>query len=179
MFAGVRPYEPGDDIRTMDWKVTARTGDPHIRQSVEERELTVMLVLDGSASLVFGTVDREKREAAAEVCSLLALVAMRKQDRVGLVVFTEQLELYIPPRKGRTHLLRLIQAIMTFQPKGTGSDLMLALRRVQQALRPGAIVFVMSDFLMPTDQYGRTLAILSRKHQVAALCLPFMESWTT
>jgi uncharacterized protein (DUF58 family) len=171
MFASVRPYEPGDDIRTMDWKVTARTGSPHIRQSVEERELTVMLVLDGSASLVFGTVDRQKREAAAEVCALLALVAMRKQDRVGLVVFTEQLELYIPPRKGRTHLLRLIQAIMTFQPSGTGSDLTLALRRVQQALRAGAIVFVLSDFLMPTEQYSRTLSILARKHQVSALCL--------
>lgn len=171
MFAGVRPYEPGDDIRTMDWKVTARTGSPHIRQSVEERELTVMLVLDGSASLVFGTVDRQKREAAAEVCALLALIAMRNQDRVGLVVFTEKLELYIPPRKGRTHLLRLIQAIMTFQPTGIGSDLTLALRRVQQALRAGAVVFVLSDFLMPTEQYGRALSILARKHQVSALCL--------
>lgn len=171
MFAGVRPYEPGDDIRTMDWKVTARTGSPHIRQSVEERELTVMLVLDGSASLVFGTVDRQKREAAAEVCALLALIAMRNQDRVGLVVFTEKLELYIPPRKGRTHLLRLIQAIMTFQPTGIGSDLTRALRRVQQALRAGAVVFVLSDFLMPTEQYGRALSILARKHQVSALCL--------
>lgn len=170
-FASVRPYEPGDDIRTMDWKVTARTGSPHVRQSVEERELTVMLVLDGSASLVFGTVDRQKREAAAEVCALLALIAMRKQDRVGLIVFTEKLELYVPPRKGRSHLLRIIQSIMTFQPQGTGSDLALALRRIQQGLRPGAVVFLLSDFLMPSDVYSRALAVVARKHQVAALCL--------
>ena len=116
-FDEVRPYQPGDDVRTIDWNVTARTGEPYVKRFVEERELTVMLVVDASASENFGSVQRFKRELAAELAAVLSFAATTNNDRVGLLIFTDQVELYIPPRKGRKHVLRLIRELLAFEPQ--------------------------------------------------------------
>ena len=126
-FAEVRPYLPGDDVRTIDWNVTARTGAPHVKRFVEERELTVMLVVDASASTMFGSVSQFKRELAAEIGALLAYSAIRNNDKVGLIIFTDRIELAIPPRKGNRHVLRVISEIMNHQPNGRGTDMAAAL----------------------------------------------------
>ena len=120
-FDEVRPYLPGDEVRTIDWKVTARTGEPFVKRYVEERELTVMLLVDASASGQFGTINRFKREIAAELAAVLAFSAITNNDKVGLLIFTDRLELYIPPRKGRRHVLRLIRDLLAFQPVGSGT----------------------------------------------------------
>lgn len=168
-FAGVRPYVPGDDVRNIDWKVTARTNEPYIKQFVEERELTVMLVVDGSASVLFGTQDRQKRDAAAELGAVLAYVAAANNDRAGLLVFSDRTERYVPPRKGRNHLLRLIRDLLTVEPQGSGTDLALALRTVNRVVGHGAIVFILSDFLLPEDAYYRDLVVTAQNHDVITL----------
>jgi uncharacterized protein (DUF58 family) len=136
-FNTVRPYVPGDDVRSIDWKVTARAGEPYIKEFVEERELTLMLVIDGSASVLFGTQDMQKRDFAAELGSILAYAANSNNDRAGLIIFSDNVEHYIPPRKNRNHILRLIRDLLTYETKGTGTNMSSALRTVNRVLRPG------------------------------------------
>jgi uncharacterized protein (DUF58 family) len=170
-FDAVRPYEPGDDIRTIDWNVTARTGEPFVKRFVEERELTVMLVLDTSASCFFGTAGRQKRDLAVEMSATLAYSAISNNDRVGLLLFSDQIELYVAPRKGRKHVLRLIRDLLAAQPAQRGTDLSLALLTVRRILKRRAIVFLMSDFLASVETYDTNLSLISRSHDVIAVVL--------
>jgi uncharacterized protein (DUF58 family) len=170
-FDEVRPYMPGDEIRAIDWNVTARTGYPYIKRYVEERELTVMLVVDASGSGDFGTTGQFKRELAAEMASVLSFSATTNKDKVGLLIFTDQVELYIPPRKGRKHVLRLIRELLAFQPKSHGTNLKVALDSLNQILKRRSIVFLISDFLDDPDAYQKPLFVANRKHDVIALDL--------
>ncbi len=170
-FDSVRAYEPGDDVRDIDWNVTARTGEPFIKQYIEERELTVMLALDASASVLFGTKGRTKRDLAAELGAVLALSAVSNNDKVGLLIFSDQIETFIPPRKGRNHVLRLIRDLMTVEPAQPGTDMVLALKTINTVLKRRAIVFLISDFLLPSDDYLKELLIVSRRHDVIAITL--------
>jgi uncharacterized protein (DUF58 family) len=178
-FDEVRPYLPGDEVRTIDWNVTARTGDLFVKRYVEERELTVMLLVDASASGQFGTVDRFKREIAAELAAVLAFSAITNNDKVGLLVFTDQVELFISPRKGRRHVLRLIRDLLAFEPQGYGTDLKLALNTINRVLKRRSIVFLISDFLTPPDSYRSVLQVSNRRHDVIAVTLsdPREREW--
>jgi uncharacterized protein (DUF58 family) len=168
-FAEVREYFPGDDIRSIDWNVTARMGHPFIKQFQEERELTVLLVVDQSASERFGTRNRMKAELAAEVGALLALSAVQNNDKVGLILFADDVELYVPPGKGRRHVLRVVREILYFRPRGKGTNLGGALDHLSRAQKRRAVVFVLSDFL--TADYERSLRVASRRHDVVAVRL--------
>jgi uncharacterized protein (DUF58 family) len=168
-FDEVREYTMGDDIRTIDWNVTSRMGHPYVKKFVEERELTVMLVVDASASGDFGTVGSTKRDVAAEVCALLAFSAIRNSDRVGLLVFTDREERYVPPRKGRNHVLRVIREVLTFEPVGRRTDLKLALESLSRGIRRRSVAFVVSDFL--DSGYEQALRIANRKHDLIAVSL--------
>ncbi len=170
-FEEVRPYQPGDDVRTIDWNVTARTGEPYVKRFVEERELTVMLVVDASASENFGSVQRFKRELAAELTAVLSFAATTNNDRVGLLIFTDQVELYIPPRKGRKHVLRLIRELLAFEPQHKGTDIRLALDTVNHILKRRSIIFLVSDFLAIPDSYRTALAVTNRRHDLIAVDL--------
>jgi uncharacterized protein (DUF58 family) len=178
-FDAVRPYEPGDDVRTIDWNVTARAGEPFVKQYVEERELTVMLAMDASASCLFGTSKRQKRDAAVEIGAVLAYAALRNNDKVGLLLFSDRAELYVPPRKGRNHILRLIRELLTAQPVGQTTDLALALRTVGRLLKRQAVVFLISDFLTADESYARNLTLAARQHDVIAVMLsdPLEQRW--
>ncbi len=167
-FNEVRQYHPGDDVRTIDWNVTARTGEPHIKSYSEERELTVMLVVDASRSGEFGTKNRFKRELAAELAAVMSFAATTNNDKVGLLVFTDRVELLIPPRKGRSHVLRMVRDLLVFQPEGTGTDIRLALDTINVLLKRRSIVFVISDFLTDPESYRRALYATSRRHDVVA-----------
>jgi uncharacterized protein (DUF58 family) len=166
-FDEVRPYIAGDDIRTIDWNVTARTGFPHVKRFVEERELTVVLVVDASASLDFGTQERTKAEAAAEVAALLAFSAIKNHDKVGLVMFTDEVELFIAPKKGRRQVLRVIREILYFDRQRRGTNLRGALEAVTRALTRRAVIFVISDFR--DRDYLDALVIAERRHDVIAV----------
>ena len=168
-FDEVREYIPGDDIRTIDWNVTSRMGHPYVKKFVEERELTVMLLVDASASGDFGTVGSTKRDVAAEVCALLAFSAIRNSDRVGLLVFTDREERYVPPRKGRNHVLRVIREVLTFEPVGRRTDLKLALESLSRGIRRRSVAFVVSDFL--DSGFEQALRIANRKHDLIAVSL--------
>lgn len=168
-FDEVRPYQPGDEVRTIDWNVTARTGDLFVKRYVEERELTVMLLVDASASGQFGTVNRFKREIAAELGAVLAFSAITNNDKVGLLIFTDQVELFISPRKGRRHVLRLIRDLLAFEPSGHGTDLALALDTLNHVLKRRGIIFLISDFLDPPQNYRSALRISNRRHDVIAV----------
>lgn len=168
-FDEVRPYQPGDEIRTIDWNVTARTGTPYVKRFVEERELSVMLVVDASASENFGSVNRFKRELAAELTAVLAFAATTNNDKVGLLIFTDQIELYIPPRKGRKHVLRLIRELLAFEPKHSGTNIKLALDSVNRLLKRRSIVFLVSDFVANPDSYRKELAMTNRRHDLIAV----------
>jgi uncharacterized protein (DUF58 family) len=145
-FSEVREYEPGDDVRNIDWNVTARMGHPYIKKHIEERELTVMLLVDLSGSEQFGTRGRLKAELAAELAAVLALSAVRNNDRVGLLIFTDRVEHVVPPKKGRRHVLRLIRDLLAFRPRGRGTDIATALDYAGRMLRQRAILFLLSDF---------------------------------
>ena len=166
-FEEVRPYTPGDEIRAIDWNVTARAGEPYIKKFTEEREMTVMILLDVSASGDFGSVDQSKRELAAEVAAILAFSAIHNNDKVGLLLFSDQVELFIPPKKGRHHILRLIREMLYFRPKGTGTDLNGALEYMNKLITRRAVVFVISDFL--TGDFSRPLTVSARRHDMVAL----------
>ena len=170
-FDEVRPYLPGDDIRTIDWNVTARTGAPYVKRYVEERELTVMLAVDASGSENFGSINRFKRELAAELTAVLSFAATNNNDKVGLMIFTDQVELLIPPRKGRKHVLRIIRELLAFEPQGTGTDLHLALDTLNRVLKRRSIIFLVSDFISDPESYRRTLAITNRRHDLIAMDL--------
>jgi len=170
-FDEVRPYTPGDEIRTIDWNVTARTGTPYVKRYVEERELTVMLAVDASRSEDFGSVNRFKRELAAELTAVLAFAATNNNDKVGLMIFTDQIELLIPPRKGRKHVLRLIRELLAFEPRGTGTDIKLALDTLNRVLKRRSILFLVSDFIAPPESYQKALAVTNRRHDLIAMDL--------
>ncbi len=166
-FDEVRHYQPGDDVRTIDWKVTARTGDLHVKRYTEERELTVMLVVDVSGSGLFGTGDAFKGEMAVELSALLAFAAIRNSDRVGLIVFSDEVERVVPPKRGRNHILRLIREILGHEVTGGRTDLAGALEYTQRLLTRQAVVFVISDFL--AADFTRPLRVLNRRHDLIAL----------
>ena len=168
-FSEVREYQPGDDVRTIDWNVTARRGTPYVKQFVEERELTVILAVDGSASTRFGTQGALKRERAAEIAAVLGLAANRNNDRAGALLFAEGIERYVPPRKGKKHVLRLVRDILSFDPPALGTDLAGALDFLARVLHRRSVVFVLSDFL--DSGYGRALTTLAVRHDVVALAL--------
>lgn len=150
-FEEVREYAPGDEIRSIDWNVTARMDRPFIKIYREERELTLMLMVDLSASGSFGSASESKRELAAEIASVLAFAASRNNDKVGLLIFTDRIETYVPPRKGRSHILRVIREILFFEPEGKGTDLPDALDHLNRLLKRKAVVFLISDFLQGPD----------------------------
>jgi len=170
-FDEVRPYTPGDEIRAIDWNVTARMGEPFIKRYVEERELTVMLAVDASGSGDFGSVNRFKRELAAELAAVLSFSATTNNDKVGLLIFTDRIELFIPPRKGRKHVLRVIRELLAFQPKRRGTDIKLALDTVNRVLKRRSIVFLISDFLAEPETFRRPLYVTNRRHDVVAIDL--------
>jgi len=167
-FDEVREYQIGDDVRTIDWNVTARTGIPHVKRFVEERELTVILLVDASSSSQFGTTTRMKGEMIAELCALLAFSAIKNNDRVGLIIFTEEIELYVPPKKGKSHVLRLIRDLLYFKAKGKGTDISSALEFLQRVQKRKAVVFLVSDF-MTDEEYRKPLAIANQRHDVISV----------
>src|SRR5437016_4072800 len=166
-FDEVREYQPGDEIRAIDWNVTARLGTAFVKKFTEERELTVVLVVDVSASGNFGSVSQSKRELAAEVACLLAFSAIRNNDKVGLLLFSDRVELFIPPKKGRSHTLRLIREILFFQPQGRGTDPALALDYLNKIVTRRAVVFFISDFQAP--DFSHPLAVSGRRHDFIAV----------
>lgn len=166
-FEEVREYQPGDEVRTIDWNVTARMGHPFIKKFTEERELTVMLMVDVSASGNYGSVSLSKREMAAEVACLLAFSAIRNNDKVGLILFSDHVELYIPPKKGRIHTLRLIREILFFEPEGRATDAAVAFNYVNRVLSHKAVVFMISDFL--AGDFSKALSVTSRRHDLVAI----------
>jgi uncharacterized protein (DUF58 family) len=170
-FNEVRPYQPGDEVRRIDWNVTARMNQPFVKSYVEARELTVMLVVDASASGDFGSAGRFKREVAAEMAAVLAFAATSNNDKVGLLVFTDRVELYIPPRKGRSHILRIVREMLAFQPQGRGTDIPLALDTVNHLCKRRSIVFLISDFQADPEGYRQPLFMASRKHDTIAVDL--------
>jgi uncharacterized protein (DUF58 family) len=166
-FNEVREYQPGDEERDIDWNVTARMGRPFVKKFVEERELTVMLLVDASASSRFGTRDRFKSELAAELCAVLAFSAIRNKDRVGLVIFTDRIEKFVPPGKGSRHVLRVIREVLYFRPQGRGTDISLALDYLNRVIRRRSVVFLVSDFL--AAGFERALRVSARRHDLVAL----------
>jgi len=168
-FQDVRDYIPGDDVRTIDWNVTARARKPYVRRYREERELTVVFLVDASRSVYFGSGDLLKGEVAAEVCAVLALSAVRNNDKVGLVVFTDRVECMIRPAKGRTQVLRVIREVLAFEPRHRRTKIAAALEWAGRALARRAVIFLISDFL--DSGYERALNIINRKHDVVAISL--------
>jgi len=166
-FREVREYVPGDDIRMIDWNVTARTGTPYVKLLAEERQLTVMLVVDASGSGRFGSVSRFKNELAAELCAVLAFSAIKNNDNVGLIVFTGDVELYVPPKKGRQHVLRVIREVLYFEPKGVGTNIPAGLHFLNGVTRRRAVTFLISDFM--ADDYEAMLRIASKRHDLIAV----------
>ncbi len=168
-FDEVREYTPGDEIRTIDWNVTARTGHPYVKRYVEERELTVMFVVDLSASGTFGSTEKRKNEVAAELCALLAFSAIKNNDKVGLIVFTDVIELYIPPKKGLSHVLRLIRDLLNFKPRQTRTDIGQALDYLGRVSHRRAVVFLVSDF--QAEGYEKRLRVVARRHDLIAVSI--------
>jgi uncharacterized protein (DUF58 family) len=168
-FAEVRQYYPGDDVRTIDWNVTARTGVPHVKRYTEERELTVMLLVDASASTRFGSTRQFKQELAAELAALFAYSAITNNDKVGLVIFSDRIELAVPPRKGNRHVLRVIREILNHKPQGRGTDIPLALDHLNKVTRRRCVTFLVSDFLAP--DLRRPLRVANRRHDLIAVVL--------
>lgn len=163
-FSEVREYQPGDDIRAIDWNVTARMGHPFVKKFHEERELTVMLMVDASGSGMFGSVDRIKGEFAAELCAVLAFSAIRNNDRVGLAMVTDQVEKVVVPKKGRKHVLRVIRELLYFRPEHRGTCLREGIEHLIRVLNRRSVIFVVSDFM--DNGYERALRLLSRRHDV-------------
>ena len=166
-FAEVREYNYGDDIRSIDWNVTARTGHPFVKVFDEERELTVMLVVDVSASGDFGTRERMKGEVAVEICALLAFSAIKNNDKVGLIIFSDHVEKFVPPRKGRRHVLRVLRELLFHRPEGRGTDIAAALEYLNHVQRKKAVTFLVSDFR--DDGFDKALAVAGRRHDLVAV----------
>jgi len=168
-FDEVREYQPGDEIRSIDWNVTARMGHPFVKKYIEERQLTVMILLDASASSYFGTVKRLKSELAAEISAVLAFAAIKNNDRVGLIIFTDRIEKFIPPRKGPQHVLRVIREALYFKPKGKGTDIELALRYLDNVTKRRAVTFIISDFF--SKGFKKPLSIANKRHDCVAITI--------
>ena len=178
-FAEVREYQPGDDVRNIDWNVTARVGHPYVKKHIEERELTVLLMVDLSGSEQFGTHERFKAERAAELAAVLALSAVRNNDRVGLLIFTDHIEHVVPPKKGKRHVLRIIRDVLAFRPRGKGTDMAAALDYAGRLLRHRSVIFVLSDFalLYPPEgtnsatfaAWEKALKLVAQRNDVVAV----------
>ncbi len=166
-FSEVRQYQYGDDVRNIDWNVTARTNLPHIKVFEEERELIMMLMVDISGSELFGTEEQFKNEVVTEIAATLAFSATQNNDKIGLILFTDDVELYIPPKKGRSHVLRIIRELIEFKPKSKGTNVAEALKFMRNVMKKKAIVFVLSDFI--ADDYKQTLKIAAGKHDVTGI----------
>lgn len=168
-FDEVRQYHPGDEIRSIDWNVTARMGHPYVKKFVEERELTVMLVLDMSGSCFFGTVKQLKIQLAAEICSVLAFSAIKNNDKVGLIIFTDRIEKFIPPRKGARHVLRVIRESLYFKPKGRSTDINAALEYLNRITARKCVTFIISDFF--STDFKKMLAVANKRHDIVAITI--------
>jgi uncharacterized protein (DUF58 family) len=168
-FSEVREYQYGDDIRNIDWNVTARFGHPYIKIFEEERELTVMLVVDLSGSLMFGSVSKTKQRIAAELSAILAFSALNNNDKVGLILFTDKIEKFVPPRKGKKHVLRIIREVLSFEPEGKSTNIRGALEYMNNAIKKKSIAFLISDFM--DEGYEKILRIVGRKHDLIGIVL--------
>ncbi|MBT6160263.1 MAG: DUF58 domain-containing protein [Flavobacteriaceae bacterium] len=166
-FSEVRQYQYGDDVRAIDWNVTARYNEPFVKVFEEERELTMMLVVDVSGSEMFGTQDQFKREILTEIAATLAFSALQNNDKVGVLLFSDQIELFIPPKKGRSHVLRIIRELLEFKPISTRTNISVALEFLSGILKKRAIVFLLSDFM--DTNYEKTLQIASKKHDLTGI----------
>ncbi|MGB1269040.1 MAG: DUF58 domain-containing protein [Flavobacteriaceae bacterium] len=167
-FSEVRQYQYGDDVRAIDWNVTARSNEPYIKVFEEERELTMMLMVDVSGSKFFGTHNQFKDEMATEISATLAFSAMQNNDKIGLILFSDAIELFIPPKKGRSHVLRIIRELLEFKPQSKKTDIAGAFKFLSRVMKKKAIVFVLSDF-MTDDDYQQTLKIVGKKHDVTGI----------
>ena len=167
-FSEVRTYTEGDDVRDIDWNVTARTGVAHIKKYVEERELTVIIAVDISSSTIFGSAEEDKRDKMAETAALLAFSAIRNNDRVGLLLFSDRVESYIPPRSGRAHVMRVIRDLVVTHPRGRGTDIAAALETLSRTLKKKSVIFLISDF-MDSGDFWKPLQVLNRRHDLAAI----------
>ncbi len=168
-FDEVREYQPGDEIRSIDWNVTARMGHPYVKKYIEERELTVIFLLDMSLSCYFGTVHRLKSYLAAEICSVLAFSAIRNNDKVGLLAFTDRIEKFVPPRKGIRHVLRVIREVLYFKPKGRGTDISMAIEHLNKLTKRKTVTFIISDFY--AHNFKKALAIANKRHDIIAITI--------
>jgi len=168
-FSEVRQYQFGDDVRNIDWNVTARYSEPYIKVFEEERELTLMLVADVSGSTLFGTQQQLKREVITEICATLAFSALQNNDKVGLLLFSDQVELFVPPKKGKSHILRIIRELLEYKPSSKKTNIAGALEYMAGVVKKKAIVFVLSDFI--SDDYQRSLQIVGRKHDLTGVRL--------
>ncbi len=168
-FDEVRQYQPGDEIRSIDWNVTARMGHPFVKKFVEERELTVMVLLDMSKSSCFGTVNKTKNEIAAEICSVIALSAIKNNDKVGFLAFTDRVEKFIPPRKGLPHVLRVIREALYFKPQGRGTNISGTLEYLNKVINRSTVVFIISDFY--DKDFKKSLSIANKRHDCIAITL--------
>jgi uncharacterized protein (DUF58 family) len=168
-FSEVREYQFGDDIRNIDWNVTARFGHPYIKIFEEERELTVMLLVDLSGSLIFGTVEKTKQQVAAELSAILAFSALKNNDKVGLILFTDKIEKFVPPRKGKSHVLRIIREVLSFEPEGKSTNIKAALEYMNSTIKKRSIVFLLSDFM--DSGYEKILRIIGKKHDLIGVVL--------
>lgn len=166
-FSEVRQYQYGDDVRNIDWNVTARYNEPYIKVFEEERELTMMLMVDVSGSELFGTVEQFKAGVVTEIAATLAFSATQNNDKIGLILFSDKVELYIPPKKGRSHVLRIIRELLEFEPESKQTNLAEALKFLQNVMKKKAIVFVLSDFI--ADNYEHTMKIVAGKHDVTGV----------
>ncbi len=169
-FAEVREYQPGDDIRDIDWNVTARMNHPYVKVFEEERELTMMLLIDLSASQRFGTRLRSQRDLATEIAATLAFSAMQNNDKIGVIFFTDRIEKFIPPQKGRKHILYIIRELLNFTPQGKRTDVSVPLEYLVKIISKRSIAFLLSDFLTSSD-YSKQLLVAARKHDLVALQL--------
>ncbi len=168
-FYEVREYSPGDEIRSIDWNVTARMGNPYVKKFVEERELTVMLLLDMSLSCFFGTVRQLKSQLAAELCSVLAFSAIQNNDKVGLITFTDRIEKFVPARKGLRHVLRVIREALYFKPQGRGTDIPKALEYLNRVTTRKTVTFIISDFY--SSDFKRSLSIANKRHDIITITI--------
>ncbi len=168
-FSEVREYQFGDDIRNIDWNVTARFGHPFVKIFEEERELTIILMVDLSGSLVFGSIDKTKQQIAAEISAILAFSAMKNNDKVGLILFTDKIEKFVPPRKGRQHVLRIIREVLSFEPEGKSTNLKTALEYMNNAIKKRSIVFLLSDFM--DAGYDKILRVVGKRHDLIGVVL--------
>ncbi len=168
-FEEVREYQAGDDIRTIDWNVTARMGHPYIKRFTEERELTIMFLVDLSYSGEFGSMKQFKNEIATEICALLALSAVRNNDKVGLILFTDKIEKFVPPKKGKTHVLRVIREVLYYKPENKGTDISVALEYLLKVTKRKTVCFLVSDFI--TEGFERALRIANKRHDITAVSI--------